>query len=82
MDLLEDFDAASEDDDEDDELTPKFGIKRDQDYQYFKQIVLDNFMCHNRLTVDLNPHMNFVYGPNGSGKSVVLIGLSVGLGNR
>eukprot|EP00961_Rhodomonas_salina_P200840 2709669-Rhodomonas_salina.1 len=48
--------------------------------QSFAQVVLDNFRNHNKLTVDLNPRMNFIYGTNGSGKSAALIGLSVGLG--
>lgn len=82
-DLPDDSDDPSDDEDGMAEQVPRdFGIECDQEYPYFKQIVLNNFMCHNNFTVKFKPQMNFVCGPNGSGKSAVLIGLSVGLGCR
>jgi recombinational DNA repair ATPase RecF len=36
-------------------------------------------MCHQKLSIDLGPHVNFITGQNGSGKSAILAALQVGV---
>lgn len=36
-----------------------------------EKVNITNFMCHNRLVIDLGPKMNFVVGDNGSESSLV-----------
>ena len=42
-------------------------------------LVLENFMNHEHMRVDLDPHVNFIIGKNGSGKSARAAGLIAGL---
>jgi predicted ATP-dependent endonuclease of OLD family len=44
--------------------------------------VLDNFQCHNKLTVDLGKKVNFVTGKNGTGKSACLQAIAIALGSQ
>jgi hypothetical protein len=45
-----------------------------------KNIYLENFMCHPKLSVDFCPNVNFINGENGSGKSAILAGIQICLG--
>ncbi|KAJ3076742.1 Structural maintenance of chromosomes protein 6 [Podochytrium sp. JEL0797] len=47
-----------------------------------EQVELNQFMCHNFLSVDFCPKINFVIGHNGSGKSAILTGIMVCLGGK
>ncbi|EKX48766.1 Smc6/Rad18 DNA repair protein, partial [Guillardia theta CCMP2712] len=47
-----------------------------------RRIRLDNFMCHNKLTVDFHKYINIINGQNGTGKSAVLTALTIALGCR
>jgi hypothetical protein len=44
------------------------------------RIYVENFMCHQKLTVDLCRNVNFIYGQNGSGKSAILAAIQICLG--
>ncbi|KAL7951181.1 P-loop containing nucleoside triphosphate hydrolase protein [Trichoderma barbatum] len=47
-----------------------------------ESITCNNFMCHERLYVELGPLINFIVGENGSGKSAVLTALTLCLGGK
>ena len=47
-----------------------------------KSIYLENFMCHRKLSVDLNSNVNFIHGDNGSGKSAILAAIQICLGSN
>ncbi|KNB06086.1 hypothetical protein FOXG_08150 [Fusarium oxysporum f. sp. lycopersici 4287] len=47
-----------------------------------ESITCFNFMCHERLHVNLGPLINFIVGENGSGKSAVLTALTLCLGGK
>jgi len=44
-----------------------------------QKIVLENFMCHSKLTLEPNANINFITGANGAGKSSILQALVLGL---
>lgn len=39
-------------------------------------VTLTDFMCHEHLSIDLGPNMNFIIGHNGSGKSAILTAIT------
>ncbi|TAQ87344.1 hypothetical protein B7494_g4325 [Chlorociboria aeruginascens] len=47
-----------------------------------EEITCINFMCHEKLHVELGPLINFVVGMNGSGKSAVLTAITLCLGGK
>lgn len=49
---------------------------------YIKKIDMVNFMCHDNLTIEFGPRMNFIIGKNGSGKSTILTALTTCLGGK
>ncbi|KAB5518749.1 P-loop containing nucleoside triphosphate hydrolase protein [Coniochaeta sp. 2T2.1] len=47
-----------------------------------ESITCVNFMCHERLHVELGPLLNFIVGENGSGKSAILTAITLCLGGK
>ncbi|KAI1370283.1 P-loop containing nucleoside triphosphate hydrolase protein [Hypoxylon crocopeplum] len=47
-----------------------------------ESITCYNFMCHERLVVELGPLLNFIVGENGSGKSAILTAITLCLGGK
>ena len=47
-----------------------------------EEIVCTNFMCHEHLSIQVGPLINFIIGHNGSGKSAVLTALTICLGGK
>jgi len=47
-----------------------------------EEITCINFMCHEKLVVDVGPLINFIVGENGAGKSAVLTALTLCLGGK
>ncbi|GFQ93632.1 structural maintenance of chromosomes protein 6 [Trichonephila clavata] len=47
-----------------------------------ESVSVQNFMCHENLSLSLGPHMNFIIGQNGSGKSAILTAIILALGGK
>ncbi|GFS49647.1 structural maintenance of chromosomes protein 6 [Trichonephila clavipes] len=47
-----------------------------------ESVSVQNFMCHDNLSLSLGPHMNFIIGQNGSGKSAILTAIILALGGK
>ncbi|KZV82440.1 P-loop containing nucleoside triphosphate hydrolase protein [Exidia glandulosa HHB12029] len=47
-----------------------------------ESLYMENFMCHDRLALDLGPKLNLICGANGSGKSAALSALQIGLASK
>lgn len=47
-----------------------------------ESVTMVNFMCHDRLRVELGPLINFIIGKNGSGKSAILTAITLCLGGK
>lgn len=60
----------------------RLGNNRAADNGIIENIECINFMCHERLYVELGPLINFIVGENGSGKSAVLTALTLCLGGK
>ena len=47
-----------------------------------KKIYVENFMSHQKFSLNFGKNVNFITGPNGSGKSAVVAALQLCLGSR
>ncbi|CAN8104975.1 unnamed protein product [Discula destructiva] len=55
---------------------------RTADNGILESITCINFMCHQKLFVQLGPNLNFIVGENGSGKSAILTAITLCLGGK
>jgi chromosome segregation ATPase len=60
----------------------RIGDNRAADNSIIEEITCINFMCHDKLHVQLGPLINFIVGHNGSGKSAVLTAITLCLGGK
>ncbi|VDB98254.1 unnamed protein product [Peniophora sp. CBMAI 1063] len=51
-------------------------------YGVIDKVEMYQFMCHQHLTFNFGPRINFIIGHNGSGKSAVLSAITIGLGGK
>lgn len=52
------------------------------DHAILEEVHLKNFMCHEDMTYQLGPLINFICGKNGSGKSAILTAIVLCLGGK
>ncbi|CAL1283207.1 unnamed protein product, partial [Larinioides sclopetarius] len=52
------------------------------EFGVIESVTVQNFMCHENLTLSFEPHMNFIIGQNGSGKSAILTAIILALGGK
>ncbi|KUJ10625.1 putative structural maintenance of chromosomes protein 6 [Mollisia scopiformis] len=60
----------------------RIGENSAADNSIIEEITCINFMCHDKLHVQLGPLINFIVGHNGSGKSAVLTAITLCLGGK
>ncbi|GFY77841.1 structural maintenance of chromosomes protein 6 [Trichonephila inaurata madagascariensis] len=61
----------------------KFDLSRSEGkLGLIESVSVQNFMCHDNLSLSLGPHMNFIIGQNGSGKSAILTAIILALGGK
>jgi len=58
------------------------GENRAADNAIVEEVTMINFMCHDKLHVNLGPLINFIVGENGSGKSATLTAITICLGAK
>lgn len=58
------------------------GANRAADNGIIEEVIMTNFMCHEKLHVTLGPLINFIIGENGSGKSAILTAITICLGGK
>ncbi|OBT47986.1 hypothetical protein VE00_01649 [Pseudogymnoascus sp. WSF 3629] len=58
------------------------GENRAADNGIIEEVIMTNFMCHEKLHVTLGPLINFIIGENGSGKSAILTAITICLGGK
>lgn len=81
---IEEEEEMDQDNDDDDEvvvrrkIVNKFG--KPAEAGVIKTIYVENFMCHQKLKVELCRNVNFINGQNGSGKSAILAAIQICLG--
>ncbi len=62
--------------------TQLFGENHAAENGIIESVTMVNFMCHERLHVELGPLLNFITGKNGSGKSAILTAITLCLGGK
>ena len=57
-------------------------VNEPAEYGILEEVIVINFMCHERFEFKLGPLINFICGKNGSGKSAVLTAIILCLGGK